>query len=350
MTHPSFLESLKEKGRGAPRLLVRFPNWVGDAVMALPALEAIRRSMPVGRLAVLAKPWVAGIAEMSGAAGDVILLEDTGVNAGFRGKLRLAAILRRRRFDGTVLLPNSFGSALLAASSGIPLRGGYATDDRGLLLTHPVPAPPGRWPREHLVGYYLDLARSLGFDAEVEPIPRLSVHPAPLPHPTAVFAPGATYGSAKMWPAERFVELGRRLAARGLGVAILGSAAEIGVCGRIAAGIGPPAEDLSGKTTLHEAAGILAAAAVAVSNDSGLMHVAAAVGAPLAAVFGSTDPKATGPLSPRSRVVRGSAPCAPCFLKACPRRMECFENVSVDMVEAACLELMEEAEKGRGAQ
>jgi len=330
---------------GAPSLLVRFPNWLGDAVLALPALRAIRRTLPAARLTVLARPSGAGAAALSGDA-DAFLPLGPG-HGGAAGKAALVRELRRARFDGAVLLQNAFEAGLLAFLAGIPLRGGYPTDLRGVLLTHPVPVP-----REgnHQVGYYLGAVRALGFGAEADPVPRLAPSPWSPPAPGrrwAALAPGAAYGPAKMWPAARFAELGRRLAARGLSLAVLGSPAESEVCREVAAGAGPEAFDLSGRTTLAEAASALGACELAVTNDSGLMHLAAAAGTPLVALFGSTDPSATGPVSARAVVVRGSAACAPCFRRECPTRLECFLDITVERAEEACARALSLGREGR---
>jgi len=332
----------------APSLLVRFPNWIGDAVLALPALAALRRSLPSGTVSVLAKPWVADIVVLSPDADGLVPFPSGAgrIEAGFS----LVRSLRARRFDGAVLLQNAFEAALLVWGARVPLRGGYSTDLRGLLLTHPVRRSPAervrggavrRTPGEggHQVHYYLDLARSLGFSAEVDPVPRLSPRPwvPPLPgRRWAALAPGAAYGPAKAWPAERFGELGKLLSARGLRLVVLGSPGESPTCRGVAEMIGPSAFDLSGRTTLGEAASVLSSCELAVTNDSGLMHLAAAVGTPLVALFGSTDPGATGPVSHRAVVVRGNAPCAPCFRRRCPALLECFLDITVDRVEEAC--------------
>ncbi len=313
--------------------------------MALPALDAVRRSLPQAALTVLAKPWVADVVELSGLADETILYRAPGGQTGLLGKVSLARFLRRRGFDGVILLPNAFAAAFLAAAAGIPLRAGYASDGRGFLLTHRVPPTPGNWPRRHQVGYYLDLVRTLGFSAPVEEVSSLRMPGmAGSVRGRVVFSPGASFGPAKMWPVERWIELGRRLVGRGCHLVILGSAAEAATGSRMAQGVGLGAEDRSGRTTLREAAVVLAGAVVVVSNDSGLMHLAAAVGARLVALFGSTDPVATGPLSVSSVVIRGTAPCAPCFRRECNRRegnMACFDEVTVDQVEAACLEALE---------
>jgi heptosyltransferase-2 len=329
---------------GASELVAWYPNWIGDAVMALPALEALRRSLPEGAtLAVLAKPWTADIASLSGLPGRIVENRAVGGHRGLAGRARLVASLRRDAIGGGVLFPNSIGSALALFLAGIPLRGGYASEGRGPLLTHSVPPTPDNWPRGHLVEYYLEMVRSLGFDAPVDAVPRLKTTPVDAETARVAFAPGAAFGPAKMWPGKRWAELGRRLAARGLRVDLLGASSEAAVCAALAADIGGAARDLSGRTTLREAAGILAGARLAVTNDSGLMHLAAAVGTPVTAIFGSTDPTATGPRGKRLRIVRGEAPCAPCYRRSCNRGYVCFDPVGVDQVERACLELLGEA-------
>jgi heptosyltransferase-2 len=338
---PTFISRLRGTS-AAPLVVVRYPNWIGDAVMAIPALEAVSKSMPAARLAVLAKPWVAEVVRMSNLAGEVVVFEEPGRHAGVRGRVRLASELRGRRFDAAVLFQNAFEAALIAVLAGIPLRGGYSTDARAFLLTHPVRFRPKRDAGEHHVFWYLRMVGLLGFDAQVGRVPRLTP-PGPPPRSDryAVLAPGATFGSAKMWPADRWVELGRRFARQGLAVVLLGSGGETAICRAIAEDIGPAAQDLSGRTTLSEAASILAGAVMVVSNDSGLMHLAAALDAPLTALFGPTDPHETGPVSRRSVVVHGEAPCAPCRRRTCPRNRECFDAVTVERVAAAAVDLME---------
>ncbi len=346
MKTAGFLAELAAAG-AAPRLMVRYPNWVGDACMALPALEAVKKSLPGGRVEVVAKPWVADIVEMSPWADRVVRYLDPGEHAGLvRGRLRLAARLRREAYDGALLFQNAFEAAFIAVAAGIRRRGGYASEWRRTLLTHPVPPTPGNWPTGHLVDYYLDLVRALGFAAEVDGVPRLAPPPGTERDKAAVvFAPGASFGPAKMWPPDRYAALGREMVDLGFRVSVIGSGPESDVCARVAAGIGPAAVDLSGSTTLKEAAAVIASAALLVCNDSGLMHLGAALGTPLVAIFGSTDPGATGPVSARAAVVRGEAPCAPCFKRRCPRKpgMECFDGVTPAVVLEAARKVLVKA-------
>jgi len=337
----SLAEDLRQKTPD-PRIMVRFPNWIGDAVMALPGLEALRRSVPGGLLVVLAKPWVADVIRMSPSADAVMEYLDPGEHSGMKGKYRLAGELRKEKFDCAVLFQNAFEAALIARLARISLLGGYDTDMRRILLTHPVTRPNKKGGEGHQVGYYMDLVRSLGFSAEVDLASRLVPKPAVgFEKRTVVLAPGASYGPAKMWPSIRYVQLGKRLSEMGYSIVVMGSEAESTVCSLVAEGIGESATDLSGRTSLSEAGGILAASQLVVSNDSGLMHLTAAVGANVVALFGSTDPDATGPFSESAVVIRGKAPCAPCFLRDCPSELECFDDVTVDVVLAECDRILE---------
>lgn len=319
-----------------PRFLVRFPNWIGDAVMALPGLAALRRSCPMALIEILAKPWVADVLKMSPDCDNVIAFLDPGEHERLRGKLRLIGSLRGK-YDAAVLFQNAIEAALITFTARIPLRGGYDTDMRGVFLTHPVPRPPKKGGETHQVNYYLDLVRSLGFHEGVEPIPRLVPERSDaVDGKTVSLAPGASYGPAKMWPYERFAELGKRFSDSGYSIVILGSSAEAAVCAKVAETIGHRARDLSGKTTLAEAAGIMASSRLVVCNDSGLMHLAGAVGSNLVALFGSTDANATGPVSDSAVILRGQASCAPCFLRECPTDLECFDDLTIEVVVEAC--------------
>jgi len=337
----SLAEDLRKRTPG-PRIMVRFPNWIGDAVMALPGLSALRLSVPGGLLTVLAKPWVADVIKMSPSADAVMMYLDPGEHSGMKGKYRLAGELKKEEFDCAVLFQNAFEAALIAGVARIPLRGGYDTDMRRILLTHPVKRPEKKGGEAHQVGYYMSLVRSLGFSAEVDLTPRL-VPESTGGHEekTVVLAPGASYGPAKMWPSVNYVQLGKRLSEAGCSILVVGSKAESTVCGIVAKGIGNSATDLSGRTSLAEAGGIIAASRLVVCNDSGLMHLAAATGANVVALFGSTDPDATGPFSESAFVIRGNAPCAPCFLRDCPAELECFNDVTVEAVLAECGRILE---------
>ena len=329
---------------GVRRVVIRSANWVGDAVMSLPAISSVCREVPGAEVVLLAKPWVADLYSEYPGVHRVILYESPGVHEGIRGRWKLARELKKERFDLALHLPNSFDSALVSFLAGIPRRVGYNTDGRGILLTHKV-SVDGRAKKGHQVEYYLHLIRSLGLKA-VEGVPALQVPRDQIPPAEAILksagvgdgpyvgmSPGAQYGSAKEWFPERFGLLGQRVY-RELGgrFLILGSPGDRVIASQIGAIAGEGAVDLTGKTTLAQAMALIARCRVFVTNDSGLMHVAAALGVRLVAIFGSTDPSRTGPLGRNSRVIYKSMPCAPCLKTQCPQNRECMEAISVEEV------------------
>ena len=321
------------------RLLVRAPNWVGDVVLSLPALRDLRRAFPASRLEVLARPWVAGLY--------AAVPEIDGVVES-RGTLADAAAIRGR-YDLGLLLPNSFASAFTLWRAGIPERWGYATDARGALLTRSCRVSASLGGRSQ-VYYYRAMLEGLGLAVSGPPDASLACPEAwaergrallGSPGPWIGINPGAAYGTAKRWPPERFAAAAALVARRsGAQVAIVGSAAERPLAEAIAAQLGGAARVLCGETTLADLVGVLRELRLLLTNDSGPMHLAAALGTPLVAVFGSTDWTETAPVSERARVVREETECAPCKLRECPIDHRCMARVAVDRVAATALELL----------
>jgi heptosyltransferase-2 len=337
-------------------ILVRATNWVGDAVMSLPALRAIRSRFPDARIAVLARPPVAAIYAREGFR----LIQYTpprGV-AGLLQQWRFALGLREDRFDCAVLFQNAFEAALLAVMAKIPERVGYDRDGRGPLLTNPIPTPrPGEIPA-HQRFYYLELLRRAGWTEELPRVEeirlarldeaRVSGHSLlgrlGLKGDVVGISPGAAYGNAKRWIPEYFVETAHRLAREcGADVAVFGSRDESELCERIASDLearGVRTVSLAGKTSLAEFIDMAAASRVFVTNDSGAMHIASAAGAPTVSVFGATDPLATGPTGDLARVVREPVECSPCLLRECPIDHRCMTRVTPERVVDVALELV----------
>lgn len=331
------------------RILVRATNWVGDAVMALPALEAIRRREPRAHIAVLARPWVAELYRDQGFADQLIVFDHSGRHAGIGGVERLARDLRRERFDVALLLQNAFQAAWIAWRAGIPRRIGYGRDRRSWLLTQAVPVPlAGEIPSPEPY-YYLELLRRAGW---LEQLPQLSALTMRVSDEArrngesklraaggregarrVAMAPGAAYGAARCWPVERYAALAdRAIAELDADVALVGAAADRDTAQRIATAMRRKPIILAGQTTIGELPGVLRACEAFVGNDSGAMHVAAAVGLPVVGVFGPTDPAATAPLSDRMTVVREPVECSPCFLRACPVDHRCMRRIEVERV------------------
>lgn len=321
------------------RLIIRAPNWLGDAVLSLAALRDLRRNFPEARLEVLARAWVADL------YGAVPELDAVRASTGFRADV--AAV--RGAFDAAVLLPNSFGSALLAYAAGIPERWGYATDGRALLLTR-RPRVPHAVRGESQVYYYRAMLAGCGLTVSASPDVSLRCPDAWRAlgrerlggsAPWVGLNPGAFYGAAKRWLPERFAAVADILHRHGgTQVAILGGASERPLADAIVAALRSPARNLCGETRLPELIGVLAGLSLLISNDSGPMHVAAALGVPLVAIFGPTDWRETAPLAERRRVVREPVYCAPCKLRECPVDHACMRRVTVERVASESLELL----------
>jgi heptosyltransferase II len=323
------------------KILVRATNWIGDAVMSIPALEAIRCREPQARISIVARRGVAALYQNQNFVDEILALEDSE---------NPVAELRALRFDVAILLQNAFNAAWMAWRAGIPKRIGYARDGRSLLLTQSISLPKQGEIPAHESYYYLELLRRAGWLNQLPTVEsiRLKVDAQSLERarkvqkqsgarPSALciaLAPGAAFGSAKCWPPERFAELADRLVRRfDADVIIFGAKSERQVAARIISRMQTKAIDLLGLTPAEDLAGHFAACDVFVGNDSGAMHVAAAIGLPVVAIFGSTDPNGTAPVTTRKTIVRKPPSCSPCFLRECPIDHRCMTKIEVSEVE-----------------
>jgi heptosyltransferase-2 len=340
------------------RLCVRATNWLGDAVMSLPAIRAIRNIFPQAHIAVLARPWVADLYARETSIDRVIAY---AAQPGWRAKREFAHSLGRERFDAAILLQNAFDAALLTWLAGIPERIGYNRDGRGWLLTRAITVPePGEIPR-HERFYYLELLRRAGLlerfpesdairlDGIGEARTAGARHLASLgiTGPVIGISPGAAYGNAKRWLPERFAEVAQASSPVCRSVILFGSASEQPLCETVALPLrrsGIDVRNLAGATSLREFIDLAAACRLFLTNDSGGMHVASALGVPTVAVFGATDDTTTGPTGPLARVIRAHAECSPCLLRECPIDHRCMTAVTVERVAAAALHLWEESD------
>lgn len=340
------------------RILVRATNWVGDAVMSVPALQALRGRFPQAHIAILAKPWVAGLYGREPFCDQLIAYDAPAGARGLAMKWKVARALRRNRFDCAILLQNSFESAAVARAAEIPVRIGYDRDARGWLLTRPVIVPkPGETPR-HQRFYYLELLKRAGLidsypsdsgirlfgAAAAAEKGRVRLRDAGVSMPVIGVSPGAAYGGAKRWLAERFAESAIQVARERNGtVAVFGSKEETEVCARVERGVdtaGVPCVNFAGKTAIAEFIELAAACELYLTNDSGPMHIASALGVPTVVVFGATDDEATGPTGRQSRVIRKQVECSPCLLRECPIDHRCMTGVSAERVAEAALGLI----------
>lgn len=337
----------------AQKILVRVPNWVGDAVISLPALRMLRERFPAAELTVLARPTVAGLYGSVPGIDRVIVFEHQGRHRGWSGWLRLAGELREEGFDLAVLFQNAFQAALIAFLAHIPRRLGYARDARGPLLTHPIRRPrPGEIPL-HETYYYLELLRRAGWLDTLPVVKEVRLTPpadtveqmrqrlralglerdAGSRRPLVIVAPGAAYGSAKCWLPERYAAVADRLVeAIDAAVLLCGTPAEGALGDAIGARMRSQPISLIGQTTLEEFLALLPAADLFLGNDSGATHLAAAVGLPQVVIFGPTDEAGTAPLNPAARLVKHPVSCSPCFLRHCPVDHRCMTGVGVEDV------------------
>lgn len=339
-------------------ILVRATNWVGDAVMSIPALQALRTQFPQARISILARPWVAGLYGREPFCDDLIPYDAPRGWHGLGEKWAMAAAVRRSKFDCAILFQNAFEAAALVSAAGIPVRVGYSRDARAWLLTHPIPVPKrGETPR-HQRFYYLELLKRAGL-VDTYPLDgpirlasseaaaregRKHFQAAGFTGPVIGVSPGAAYGGAKRWFPERFAEAAVQLAIeRSARIAIFGSREEASIGETVRAAVesaGLRCMNFAGKTSLQEFIDMAAACDVFLTNDSGPMHIASALGVPTVAIFGATDEIATGPTGAHTKVVRVPVECSPCLLRECPIDHRCMSAVSADRVAEAARELV----------
>lgn len=351
----------------ASRTLIRSTNWIGDAVLSLAAIREVRRLFPDDHLTLAALPWVAALFQDQGAVDAILALDpDAGWNRSRTWRKLRGSV------DRAIVFPNSFRSALECRMTGAPERIGYRTDGRGILLTR-RPLPRFRARGHHHIYYYLDLLHSAGLspldylNAGDDFTPDISLSALPqwkesarallaeagtgLPGGTGcrpvgceslvLIHPGAAYGSAKRWFPERYAEVADRLIeSLGCRIALIGSASEIALAERVRQGMRHRPAVLTGKTDLPTLMGLIATCSLFISNDSGPMHLAAALGVRQVSLFGSTDEIATGPFNPRAVVIHKHVECSPCLLRECPLDLRCFDRIRAEEVASAAEDLL----------
>ena len=338
-------------------LLVRGTNWVGDAVMSVPALMEMRAKFPNAHIAVLVNPWVKDVYAAADFVDELLVYDRSGSHHGWRGMRRLVHDLQSRRFNMAVLLQNAFEAAWIAFWARIPIRLGYARDARSPLLTHPIPIDP-TVRHVHQAYYYLGILSGAGLLTE-RPWKQAGYHLGSIrlgvsqsdsrsarellrvrgvvgDAPIIGINPGASFGGAKRWPAERFASVADALAdefrAR---IVIFGASKELPIAQKVSDTMVAPSIVLAGMTTLGQLMGLIKECRLFITNDSGPMHLAAALAVPQLAIFGSTSDIATGPLSASAQVIKHQVDCNPCFLRECPIDFRCMLGVSVEEVVAA---------------
>ncbi len=338
----------RERFIGARKILVIGVNWVGDTVLSLPAMRGLRRLFPEAHIGFLARAYLEDLLRNVSFIDEVIPYKPRRGGYRWADELRMVGLLRREGFDVTLILPRSIRSALAAYLAGIPIRIGYADEGRGFLLTHGIPRNDALL-RVHRTKYYLHIIECMGGVPDEDP-PLIEVAPEVRQwaygflhscgmgnsHLLVGFNPGATYGSAKCWNPHRFSELGMRLCRdHGACILIFGTKWERELAAMIAQGIDGKVANLAGLTNLVQLAALMESCDVVVTNDTGPMHVSAAVKTPVVAIFGSTDPVTTGPCGNGHIIVRREVSCSPCLKRVCPTDHRCMDLISEDDVQEA---------------
>jgi heptosyltransferase-2 len=330
------------------RVVVRGTNWVGDSVMTLPALRALRRVLPEAKITLVVRPSARGIFADVGFVDEVLIYDR-------RNALSIFSQIkewRRRQFDLAVLFQNAFEAALIPLLAGVPLRLGYATEARQALLTHPLPLPDWRSSR-HEVFYYLYLVTALeqmlfGTSAICESDPDASLtisdarkaeaenllrsHGVREGEPVVVLCPGSINSRAKRWPAEAYASLADRLIESKRQVVLIGSPNEVDVSNEVTSRMQQRPIVLTGKTSVDQVTALLSLVDLVVTNDTGPAHIAAALGRPTLVIFGPTNPLTTRPFAPQAEILRHPPDCAPCMLRDCPIDHRCMTAITVEEV------------------
>jgi heptosyltransferase II len=332
---PNFLLQKYKRGLFVPerardlkpfRILIRGSNWLGDSVISIPAVRAIKRGRPDAHVTVFTPEKLAAVWRLVPEVDEVISL-------GRKSIWQARALIRAApRFDAGILFPNSLRVALELWLAGVPRRVGYAGHGRRWFLNQVVRQKERNGPPPHQAEHYLDLARSLGAEAELDEIAIAPVSRAGARSDRIGLCPGAEYGPAKRWLPERFAAVAAAIGGQWV---LFGTAKDAAVGAEIAAALGERCLNLIGLTTLEQLIDELGKCRLLLTNDTGTMHLATLLGIPVVAVFGSTEPSLTGPLGTGNRVVRHQVECSPCFLRECPLDFRCMKAVSAEEVVAA---------------
>ncbi|MBI5889868.1 MAG: lipopolysaccharide heptosyltransferase II [Nitrosomonadales bacterium] len=310
------------------KILVIAPSWVGDCMLMQPMLHRLHQRHPGVQIDVLAPSWTAKLLVQIPEINEILINPFPHGSVKLAARRNLGRQLREAGYDQAIVLPNSWKSALIPYFADIPLRTGFTGEMRYVVLNDARKLDKNKLPL--MVERFAQLAEAPREDI-VRPLPPPVLHASDeqrsqalakfdlmLDKPVAVFCPGAEYGPAKRWPAHYYAELAQHLRAQGYAVWLIGSPKDKEVADKIVALGNEPCRNLCGITDLTDAIALMSCADLVVSNDSGLMHIAAALDRPMLAIFGSSSPQFTPPLSDKAQVLKLDLPCSPCFKRECP--------------------------------
>ena len=338
------------------RVVVRGTNWVGDAVMTVPALCELRRLLPDAHITLVSRPGTADIFVDADFIDEVLVYDRTGLGSAWTQ----ASEWRRRGFDLALLFQNAFEAAAIAFLARVPRRIGYDADRRGKLLTQAVPLP-GWKDERHEIFYYLNLvaelerllcgasagdadqpqfALAVSVDRQQRAKEFLREHGLRPGAPLVLLCPGSINSRAKRWPAERYAAVADHFAKAGASVALIGSPAELEVSNEVSLHTMNKPIVLTGQTSVAQAAAIISVADVLITNDTGPAHIGSAVGTPTLVIFGPTNPLTTRPFAPNAEIIRQQPDCAPCMLRDCPIDHRCMTAISPEEVFAQATAMM----------
>jgi heptosyltransferase-2 len=320
------------------RILIRSSNWLGDAVMSVPAVRAIKNARPDAEVTIAAPAKISPMWKLVSEVDAIISLPKDSLFSA------VSLLKRRAPFDVAILFPNSLRVGLESWLSGIPRRIGYHGHWRRWLLNQTVPEPRKPGPPEHHSMRFLRIAHECGAETSNGQQPTFEIQIACAHQPTKLgLCAGAEYGPAKRWLAERFAEVAANVSARSSAQWILfGTKKDAAIGDQIAAAIGDHCVNRMGHTTLDQLIGELRGCRLVLTNDTGTMHLAALLGVPVVAIFGSTEPRLTGPLGNRHVILRHQVECSPCFLRECPIDFRCMKAVSTQEAADAVLSILAE--------
>jgi len=335
------------------KIMIRAANWVGDAIMTTPVIRAVRKNFSKAKITVLAKPWVIPVYENNPYIDEILVYDSNNRHKKGLGTLKLAKDLREYQFDLAILMQNAFEAGLLSFLAGINERVGYNTDARGFLLNRSIKLNPALKKR-HLIDYYIGILKgaSLVDDGRkmdlfiCESDREFASHymeqeKFDLSRPVIGINPGATGGTAKRWFPERYAQLCKNMAQKFKVKILIFGGPQDNDLGEYIAGLSQGScINIAGTTSLGQAFALIEKCSLFITNDSGLMHAAAALNINQVAVIGSTDYVATSASNENSIMVRVPVPCSPCMKDVCPTDHQCMDKISVDMVMETCKSLL----------